>query len=870
MKNWAFSIFLMMCGCAWFSAISAAPLIRTEVKAFQPLANDLLVRYRKMIVLAEDDVSRSEVERERVTIVGRILFHEMLARQEALLSHLAAVSPDEFLDWLERDPSLRDADKLAFRELLIELDETFVIKVTPTAAAIHARITADRQALDAIQARYAKEIESITARFGKRGMNLRRENWQEYVSFLRALYQYDPILQEYDRDRTLLLGRRGDSPSEEVNGRKFPPKTLLLTFDDGPHKRYSERVLKILKKYEVGAVFFQVGQQLGSVDALGKIQLGPKAAASKRILSAGGVLANHSYTHSVLSQVTAQVLDTEIVNTNALLKQISGAEPILFRPPYGARNEAVLAGLKQRNMKSIMWNIDSKDWADPVPSSIASRVLEEVEREGRGIILLHDIHERTIDALEMILEGLQGQGYRFAAWDGKDFVAPLESTAAKAAGSTSALYRESWAVIVGIDDYEKWPKLRYAVNDAKAIRDVLIKKYDFKPDNVFSLHNAEATRNNILSVLGDTLGNPERVKRDDRVFVFFAGHGATRQLASGRDLGYLVPVDADQKNYHGQAISMTNFRDIAEAIPAKHVFFVMDSCYSGLGLTRAGATTPAYLQELTRRSARQILTAGGADQQVADSGPNGHSVFTWTLLQALDGRADLNNDGYITASELATYTLPLVASLAPQTPAFGNLPGSEGGEFVFEMKPDTEFLSDLSQQLDDQAIRLNSRLDQLRVKIVKKRLRNQQIKKQIAEGNKELVGTVLPVETTEPAQVTAATHNDHGLALYKARKYTEAIEAFQAARRLDPGDAQAANNIGFVYYKLEMYAESAEWLERTIALDPGRAVAYRNLGDTYEKLNRIADAKRAYKKYLTLNPSASSAASVHEKLKQIQ
>jgi len=530
----------------------------------------------------------------------------------------------------------------------------------------------------------------------------------------------------------------------------------------------------------------------------------------------------------------------------------------------------VLGKLRQLNMKSIMWNIDSKDWADPVPSSIASRVLEEVEREGRGIILMHDIHERTIEALEIVLEALSEQGYRFAAWDGKDFVAPLGTGVAKVAGPSTALYRESWAVVVGIDEYEKWPKLRYAVNDAKGIRDLLINKYGFKSENIFSLHNAEATRKNILSVLGDTLGNPTRVKRDDRVFVFFAGHGATRQLASGRDLGYLVPVDADQTNYHGQAISMTNFRDIAEAIPAKHVFFVMDSCYSGLGLTRAGTATPTYLQELSRRNARQILTAGGADQQVADSGPSGHSVFTWTLLQALEGRADLNNDGYVTASELATYTLPLVASLAQQTPAFGNLPGSEGGDFVFELKPDTEFLSDLSQQLDDQAIKLNSQIDRLRTDIEKKRQRNQQLKKEIAAANKVLAGGVVPVEVAPPAELTAAIHNDRGLALYKARKYSEALAEFLEASRLDPMDAQAANNVGFVYQKLDRYLESAEWLEKTVVLDAGRAVAYRNLGDAYEKLGRVADARVTYKKYLALNPPASSAASVQEKLRQIQ
>ena len=133
------------------------------------------------------------------------------------------------------------------------------------------------------------------------------------------------------------------------------------------------------------------------------------------------------------------------------------------------------------------------------------------------------------------------------------------------------------------------------------------------------------------------------VQREDRVLVFYAGHGATRKLASGRELGYIIPVDADLTNYEGSAISMTNFQDISEAIPAKHVLFVMDSCYSGLALTRGGAGVPSqnYLNEISRREGRQMFTAGGRDQQVADNGPNGHSIFTWTLLQGLDGRADL-------------------------------------------------------------------------------------------------------------------------------------------------------------------------------------------------------------------------------------
>jgi uncharacterized caspase-like protein len=94
---------------------------------------------------------------------------------------------------------------------------------------------------------------------------------------------------------------------------------------------------------------------------------------------------------------------------------------------------------------------------------------------------------------------------------------------------------------------------------------------------------------------------------------------------------------------------MTNFEDASDAISAKHLFFVMDACYSGLALTRAGGGARSgdrrqYLMEITRRSAREVLTAGGGDEQVADNGPNGHSIFTWTLLQGLEGRADLDNE----------------------------------------------------------------------------------------------------------------------------------------------------------------------------------------------------------------------------------
>ena len=155
---------------------------------------------------------------------------------------------------------------------------------------------------------------------------------------------------------------------------------------------------------------------------------------------------------------------------------------------------------------------------------------------------------------------------------------------------------------------------------------------------------------------------------------------------------------------------MSDLQNIAESVSAKHTLFVMDACYSGLGLTRGGGNGN-FLRDNFKRIGRQMLTAGGADQMVADGGPNGHSVFTWALLQGLAGKGDLNGDGIITATELAAYVAPAVASASSQTPAFGSLPGSEGGDFVFELPTETEYLSAQSTQLPSDAIAMNTRLN---------------------------------------------------------------------------------------------------------------------------------------------------------------
>ncbi len=843
--------------------------------------------HRKLVLLVESEDALAPHLREYVPAAGKRLFRENIDRLDELGRRLAGPpgapdALDPFLDLLEGHPDYRDADKLVFREMLDEVAARLRDAAPPGPGWSKrlSRIDEDRAALAQIRSLYEKELDRIFARIETRAMTVRRERWDAYVAFLKTLYAPRDILLESAKD-VPGLGDALKKPPEaaparsEMFGAELPPKTVALTFDDGPHPRHTDRILAILKEYDVpGAVFFQLGNRIGTIGPDGSARLGPGAAVSRRVVASGSAVANHTYSHAVLTKLAENEYTGEIEGTSRLLAQVSRSSPTLFRAPYGARNDNILSAVQSRKMKSMMWNVDSTDWADPIPRSIANRVLKVVSREGRGILLFHDIHARTVEALPLVLETLKAQGYRFAAWDGKAFAtrepsrsaADSAGTGAGGRGGRSSPYRESFAVVIGIDDYAHWPKLRYAVRDAAGIRDVLIRRFGFRPDRVFTLFDGEATRQNILSLLGDKLADPGLVKRDDRVFVFFAGHGATRRLSSGRDLGYIVPVEAGTGNHQGEAISMTNFQDIAEAIPAKHVLFVMDSCFSGLALTRGAPG--AFAKEMARRTARQVFTAGGADQEVADGGPNGHSIFTWTLLQALEGKGELNGDGIITASELFAYVAPVVSSLSRQTPAFGNMPGGEGGEFLFEVRHDVEFLSGDSRPLDDEAIRLNAEIEGLRSALAEKDRANETLRRDLesARSTLQALGAKDGRGGAAPPAETVFTRNDRGMALFREKRYREALGEFVAATQLAPGNALAANNAGFACFKLEEYDNAVAWFEKTVRLDPKRAVAWGNLGDAYAKLGRPVDARRAYERCLVLAPNAKGAAAIRERL----
>jgi len=268
------------------------------------------------------------------------------------------------------------------------------------------------------------------------------------------------------------------------------------------------------------------------------------------------------------------------------------------------------------------------------------------------------------------------------------------------------IYNESWALIIGINKYQNVDPLDYAVNDAVAVKEMLIDKYGFKEGNIRLIIDEEATKDNIIKGFSDIL---TRAKEKDRVVVFYAGHGETYKLPSGGDMGYLIPVDGNLDNLYLSSIPMKSVYDIAEMSYAKHILYLVDACYGGLTLNTRGLkknTTPEYLKKMTRERGRQVITAGGKHEQVIEKPEWGHSAFTRNLIKGLgEGFADENDDGIITADELGGFikSRVVVDVDGAHTPQKGRI-GSDMGEFVFISETlDVQFADNASgsEQLSD-------------------------------------------------------------------------------------------------------------------------------------------------------------------------
>ncbi len=249
--------------------------------------------------------------------------------------------------------------------------------------------------------------------------------------------------------------------------------------------------------------------------------------------------------------------------------------------------------------------------------------------------------------------------------------------------SISYIYEESHALIIGVSDYTNgWSKLAGVKEDVTEVQRAL-------EDNGFEVQLLEDPDKQQLEVTIEDFIFEKGADPENRLLIYYAGHGHTKTLGYGGEMGYLVPADAPLPKkgrdiaFQRSVMSMQEIEVYAKNTSAKHVLFMFDACFAG-SVFLATRAAPSYIEVFTQEPVRQFITSGSADQEVPDN-----SIFRRAFVDALAGSADFDKDGYLTGSELGTYIQKRTAEdwKGELTPQYGKLqdPNLNKGDFVFKI-----------------------------------------------------------------------------------------------------------------------------------------------------------------------------------------
>jgi peptidoglycan/xylan/chitin deacetylase (PgdA/CDA1 family) len=193
----------------------------------------------------------------------------------------------------------------------------------------------------------------------------------------------------------------GNVPNVSYSSGSRAQPYVALTFDDGPHATLTPRLLNILRDRNVKATFYVLGPNAKRNPGI-----------MQRMVAEGHELGNHSWTHRVMSKAPTDAMVKEFQDTRDAIIAACGVAPKSQRPPYGAMTKPQRALLKEKfGYPCILWDVDPLDWKKPGSGVVASRILSDT-RNG-SIILLHDIHAGSVEAVPAVLDGLLAKGYTF-------------------------------------------------------------------------------------------------------------------------------------------------------------------------------------------------------------------------------------------------------------------------------------------------------------------------------------------------------------------------------------------------------------------------------------------------------------------------
>ncbi|EGP5602608.1 polysaccharide deacetylase family protein, partial [Enterococcus faecium] len=173
-------------------------------------------------------------------------------------------------------------------------------------------------------------------------------------------------------------------------------RAIAITFDDGPNEITTPKILDILKRKNIQATFFMLGENVSRNKEI-----------VKRIFDSGHEIGNHSFSHRQLTLLSDEEIKNEINDTDREIRKITGVTPSYIRPPYGSVNK-IIANIGKRPF--IEWSVDSRDWESKNKEAIINEVKNQVYPG--SILLFHDIQEATVEALPEVIDYLYSQNYK--------------------------------------------------------------------------------------------------------------------------------------------------------------------------------------------------------------------------------------------------------------------------------------------------------------------------------------------------------------------------------------------------------------------------------------------------------------------------
>ncbi|MBY5328962.1 polysaccharide deacetylase family protein [Rhizobium leguminosarum] len=182
---------------------------------------------------------------------------------------------------------------------------------------------------------------------------------------------------------------------------KLQDKEVILSFDDGPIPGRTDNVLAILDQFGVKGAFMMVGEMAERHPAL-----------ARKVAQDGNTIGSHTYDHANLSSLSFDAAMAEVIKGELAVTKATGTDVSFFRFPYLAESHRLRAAIAMRDMVVMDVDIDSKDYFTATRVSAMQRTMNLLHKRGRGIILMHDIHKRTVAMLPSLLSRLEAEGYK--------------------------------------------------------------------------------------------------------------------------------------------------------------------------------------------------------------------------------------------------------------------------------------------------------------------------------------------------------------------------------------------------------------------------------------------------------------------------